>query len=633
MPKRKKGRTFYCDVCESDYVCNSKDTKEPQAFRAHKANCKLHKELEEKKVLENSEKMSNLEENEAGMASVARSRSVASEVHVSTVVSSVKSYGIHYWSSSSSSCGSITSNKSVIEKTKVDDRYSEMEKQEVVEEHGFVDEYYNMDDEELGGVILNEDGSTIRDEIDIADALTVASNDSYVEAEEEDLWMKTSTRLLQSECKRNSILDVQLFILRNFFWRTPGNFNRVSCEEVNAEVAIKLLERIEQSNMSQEEADEFLRFEQDIMHLLAGKKYPMPATVKTLRRGFFKRIDEVVPVHTFYIPVLDDFFEHFKGANAKSVPPVRCSSLKVENVLADILLRMNPRNISHTMAPEYNPVTEETDESQRIYRGWETSNYAIDIQREVYKKFSDADQSKPLIIYLTCFIDGLVLNSTNSRSAVPVLLSVTNDKERTRGVIGNIPQNFSLSVEELDALMHEEGLKSSHRKFILKNGKQQLLQRYCKEVLGSFLERQEMSKGFDVQIGNGDNAECHRIYVVLANFLGDHPQIHDLCGVMRSACHCCYNKVPSNFLIIPAEKKESELRLGVYMSRDVKKQYLISKSCYLNKRDYILQLNDSRRRDRTTKRREAEKELKTVNGYMSDIKTYELFEFFYRQGY
>ena len=138
MPKRKKGRTFYCDVCESDYVCNSKDTKEPQAFRAHKANCKLHKELEKKKALENFEKMSNLEENEAGMASVARSRSVASEVHVSTVVSSVKSYGIHYWSSSSSSCSSITSNKSVIERTKVDDRYSEMEKQEVVEEHGFV---------------------------------------------------------------------------------------------------------------------------------------------------------------------------------------------------------------------------------------------------------------------------------------------------------------------------------------------------------------------------------------------------------------------------------------------------------------------------------------------------------------
>jgi len=368
------------------------------------------------------------------------------------------------------------------------------------------------------------------------------------------------------------------------------------------------------------------------MLTLTKRKYAMPVTVRTLRRAFFQKIDNVVPIQSFYIPVLEEYFEHFKEKTARTIHPVKCSAMKVENALADIFLRMNPVNISRVMAPEFNPQTAEDGVADRMYRGWESSDYAIDIQREVHNKFEAAGYPIPLIIYLSCFIDGLVLNSTNSRSAVPVLLSVINDKERTRGVIGNIPQNFSQSVEELDALMEIEGLKSSHRKFILKNGQQQLLQRYCKEVLGSFLERQEISKGFDVQIGHGDMAECHRVYVVLTNFLGDHPQIHDLCGVKRSACHCCYNKIPSNFIIIPEDVDESDLRVGAYTVRDVKKQYLMSRNCSANKREFILQLNDSRSRERSAIRREGENELKRIHGYMTDLKSFELFEFIYRQG-
>ena len=53
----------------------------------------------------------------------------------------------------------------------------------------------------------------------------------------------------------------------------------------------------------------------------------------------------------------------------------------------------------------------------------------------------------------------------------------------------------------------------------------------------SFLERQARDlQRFDVQIGHGDIGECHRVYVVLSNFLGDHPKIDDLCGVKISAC-------------------------------------------------------------------------------------------------
>jgi len=46
--------------------------------------------------------------------------------------------------------------------------------------------------------------------------------------------------------------------------------------------------------------------------------------------------------------------------------------------------------------------------------------------------------------------------------------------------------------------------------------------------IGIFFRKTRDLQRFDVQIGHGDIGECYRVYVVLSNFLGDHPKIHDL---------------------------------------------------------------------------------------------------------
>jgi len=262
MPKNKKGRIYYCDVCQSDYVCSSKNTEEFHAYRSHKSNCKKHKEMEAAMKIVDVPNLEEIEETEVSVA-----KTIVSELDRRTLASTVESYGICYWSpfssnSSNSDFGGTQEKEKGIGQMDV----KEMEFEDVLSGvEPDVDE--NISDNGVDVLGLEqfednfEDDNNVPKEVGIEDG-DVESVMSGIVEEQKEMNGWSNTRLLKAECKRNDILDVQLFILRNYFWKTPGNFNRVAGEEVNIEIALKMLERIEMSQMSQEEADDFLRFQQ-----------------------------------------------------------------------------------------------------------------------------------------------------------------------------------------------------------------------------------------------------------------------------------------------------------------------------------------------------------------------------------
>jgi hypothetical protein len=151
---------------------------------------------------------------------------------------------------------------------------------------------------------------------------------------------------------------------------------------------------------------------------------------------------------------------------------------------------------------------------------------------------------------VSIFIDGALMNSTHSRSAIPIVLTILNDSAKNTTLVGFCAKKLHISDEEFDMLLEKKGVTAkSNRKKMKSLALRQANWDYCYSIVGTFQERQKINGGFDVQIGLGEDAEFHKVYFVFTNFNGDHPQIHDLTGVKTHACHVCFNMHPFNFPI------------------------------------------------------------------------------------
>jgi hypothetical protein len=156
------------------------------------------------------------------------------------------------------------------------------------------------------------------------------------------------------------------------------------------------------------------------------------------------------------------------------LPSLRAAYIPPEVAIAILLLKMSPHDIVHDMKAEYwRGLNKEGNETvERIYTDWCSSKYACEAQRLIRE--GQDSQWSPLILYASIFVDGGVMNSSQSRSATPVSIAIQNvRKEKYQALIGFVPSECNVSKEVLEGLLDAQGVNKTNRAFILQHTSRQ----------------------------------------------------------------------------------------------------------------------------------------------------------------
>ena len=90
--------------------------------------------------------------------------------------------------------------------------------------------------------------------------------------------LESVTILSREECENNDILKVQETLLSRLYDQraAPTKFNKVNQgKEVDKIAALKILQYIEEHHLSISEANEYLKFNHEIVELVTGKPFNM----------------------------------------------------------------------------------------------------------------------------------------------------------------------------------------------------------------------------------------------------------------------------------------------------------------------------------------------------------------------
>jgi len=337
--------------------------------------------------------------------------------------------------------------------------------------------------------------------------------------------------LLKHECQSNEIKKRQDLLVYFFYDNFPAKFNRIGGREANVELAMKCLDYVVHQHLTDAEGDKLLELVREVVvKSNQDSVCPIPMRMKTLRRAFLSKADNFFALKYEKIALLHEYFgntgmETGRKKKKITIPPKRKAYRTLEDALALLLLKMNPEEMLKEMEPAYTTVN---GIKERLYSDFSTGDYPIEIQKEVHSRYLvDFKGKKPLVIFLSIFIDGALLNSTKSRSAIPIVVTVLNDTKKNSTVIAFNVNNVHASSEMLEHVLHQLGITAIGRKAdLLKQTLRQLNWDLFYVLFGNFYNRQNAVKGYDVQIGLGRNAEFHRVHFVFANLIGDHPQIH-----------------------------------------------------------------------------------------------------------
>jgi hypothetical protein len=105
--------------------------------------------------------------------------------------------------------------------------------------------------------------------------------------------------------------------------------------------------------------------------------------------------------------------------------------------LALLLLKVNPEDLMHDVKAAYIAKTDGSGCTERLYTDYASGDYPIDVQNVVHGDSRiKYNRKKPLIIYVSIFIDGALMNSTHTTSATPILFPIINDKKKNSTVVG-----------------------------------------------------------------------------------------------------------------------------------------------------------------------------------------------------
>ena len=103
------------------------------------------------------------------------------------------------------------------------------------------------------------------DDVDESDGDKDGSVDGYemrgYEDESEKVFEDRSSRVSRSCIRDNEIWRVQTVLLKTLYYNNPANFNKVYGVVVDVELALDMLEKMEDFHMTEKEGDEFVSFE------------------------------------------------------------------------------------------------------------------------------------------------------------------------------------------------------------------------------------------------------------------------------------------------------------------------------------------------------------------------------------
>lgn len=664
MPREKKGHTYWCNVCNCSYTSRKLETSAELAFRSHRRSV-LHQSLEPSTHSSRTNRdASSMEASVEDVFFEMKDEDGESEKDVDE---------------DNSLSGSLDEQDA--KKDGSDDEEDEGDKEDLIlvepDEQGsdssapfhfelqrnrsaFNEMYWCGEvsefDDNGSEASSNDKGSSRHDENgscgDVLDGDDRSMSDGTVGDEREEVeeengsvnsGSKESDRVLiedgdfllsSEECRENDIKRLQdLLLLRLYSEFSPITFNSVNGgKKVNKKLALKLLQYIEDNHLSRKEANEYLLSQHRFAEDLTGKSFDMVRCSKTLKSAFLWATDKKIPLSNCELELPSLYFGDCLTSTNKPLPSIQAPFISLEVTLALLLLKINPEDLILNMDKEFTTITEPdgTESVERLYTGWSSSEYAIEAQ-ELIREGHRTDVNIALI-YLSIFVDGGVMSSSSSRSATPVSVSIQNLRgQKYQSLVGFIPEENALSEESLQSILDKKGINKTGQKYILQCTNRQRLWEYLDSIFTAFFERQSDQDGFDVQIGTGDQKKYYRIFVLPTNFVGDHPQMHDLTGVSRSACHLCYKTNFADFFIPGQGNRNTNLNRNGQIPRDPQRQ---GKAGILHRDSHSQFLNKTIMNDAETRatRKRHKDLLKTVHGYSGHLKVYEIFGLLISQG-
>jgi hypothetical protein len=279
------------------------------------------------------------------------------------------------------------------------------------------------------------------------------------------------------------------------------------------------------------------------------------------------------------------------------------------------------------MKPQFwNGMKEGEETVERLYTDWCSSKYACDAQRFVHSWWET--NHVPLILYVSIFVDGGLMSSSQKRSATPVSIAIQNVRsEKYQSLVGFVPMEGSVSTEILEGLLDEHGINKTGRKFIMQHTGRQREWDYLCSTFTPFMRRQVENDGFDVQVGTGEDKKYFRVFVLFTNFLGDSPQLHSLSGVSKNACHLCMCKNFANFRIDGCDANGHNVSVQEQeISRDIDTQVKVGIAHLQVMSSFIKKVPGANSRDSQMKRMKTVELLKQINGYSGNNKVMSIFK-------
>ena len=323
-----------------------------------------------------------------------------------------------------------------------------------------------------------------------------------------------SSHLLRDECVMNEILRKQRVIITEFYERIPANLNRIGGAEVNLEIALMALHHMINMNFSEPDGDAFLELLNKIITITSGSNFPMPLRFKTLKKAFLSKVDQLFPIAQVGFKLLPCFFPTITGSRNNRVigiPEVTKHFREIEDALALLLLKIDPDDIIVDFKPEFIEASYSSLKKEHLYNGYGSGDYPIHVHDFVHQNFKERFHGKkPRIFFISVFIDGALMNSTHTRSTIPIVITVLNDRKKSSTVVGFNSGSLPIASETLHNILRNHKIKSKEkRELIVQLALKQLNWDYFYSLFGSFQKRQNALHGFDVQIGLGDNAQIH----------------------------------------------------------------------------------------------------------------------------
>ncbi len=353
---------------------------------------------------------------------------------------------------------------------------------------------------------------------------------------------KTVFSLLESP-----ILNVQEILLKGFNnivkGKSPYEFSLIKGREIDWVTALELTNDFIDSNESILLGNRRVNTTRKALKRETKKSAMLPKTIETLLTAFCKHLRDSPSIHQWTGGFFNEFLTEAnkQALRSKGIRwrPMTGHFIPVESAIAQMLLRLKVDDFDCKIGPCYknNAQPSGQGENIRVYNSFNSSKYAIDLQRKI-NSLCTQDICKPLLLGMAVWVDKSPLNKNMTRKATPVMMYLMNDKTRTPFRIGYAPDDFVNNDEFLDAILRNQNVSqaASVNLELIREHKRQALIDFLTRMVDEFLKEVVANRGMDAQVGIGPTARYFRLYPVLTHFITDNVQAVELCSINIDHC-------------------------------------------------------------------------------------------------